>query len=173
MAVFDQRGAALDGCVSAGWGCAVTSLAVYNPVQATTAWGMLYEREIKPLLTAGHRGTLSFKRETRSDAQSAHFHAQIGDIAAQIGGELADPEDAKRILLSAFRIDTLNDFTDEWKAFGDIRMGRGLRGEVVLMGNQTRKLSVKLAAAFIEWLNAFGVEHNIRFKAPKSWGQQR
>lgn len=40
------------------------------------------------------------------------------------------------------------------------------------MGNQTRDLSVKLASAFIEWLNAFGAEHNIRFKAPKSWAGQ-
>lgn len=61
----------------------------------------------------------------------------------------------------------------KWRKFGDLRIGRGLRGETVLMGNQTRDLSVKLAAAFIEWLNAFGVEHNIRFKAPKSWGDGR
>lgn len=151
----------------------MTAVTVYNPVQATTAWQAIYEREVKPLLMAGHRGVLSWRRETRSDLQNAHFHAQIGDISAHIGGDLADPEDAKRILLSAFRIDTLTDFADEWKAFGDIRMGRGLRGEVVLMGNQTRKLPVKLAGAFIEWLNAFGIEHNVRFKAPKSWQKQR
>lgn len=147
----------------------MTSIAVYNPVQASTAWQALYEREVKPLTMAGHRGVLSFRRENRSDVQSAHFHAQIDDIAEQIGGDLADPEDAKRILLSAFRIDTLKDFADEWHAFGDIRMGRGLRGEVVLMGNQTRKLPVKLGSAFIEWLNAFGVEQGVKFKAPKSW----
>jgi hypothetical protein len=151
----------------------MTAVTVYNPVQATTAWQSIYEREVKPLLMAGHRGVLSWRRETRSDLQSAHFHALIGDIAAHIGGDLADPEDAKRILLSAFRIDTLTDFADEWRAFGDIRMGRGLRGEVVLMGNQTRKLPVKLAAAFIEWLNAFGAEQGVRFKAPKSWGDGR
>lgn len=148
----------------------MTAVSVYNPVQATSAWNRIYEAEIKPLLSAGHRGVLSFRRETRSDSQSAHFHALIGDIAAHIGGDLADPEDAKRILLSAFRIDSLKDFADEWHAFGDIRMGRGLRGEVVLMGNQSRKLSVKLGSAFITWLEAFGAEQGVRFKAPKSWG---
>jgi hypothetical protein len=122
---------------------------------------------------AGHRLRLVLKQETRRDGQNAHFHAMISDIAEQIGGDLADKDDAKRILLSAFRIDTLRDFEDEWRKFGDLRIGRGLRGETVLMGNQTRDLSVKLAAAFIEWLNAFGVEHNIRFKAPKSWGDGR
>ena len=134
---------------------------------------MLYEREVKPETLAGHRMLLTVKRETRKDAQSAHFHSLIGQIAAHIGGDLADEDDAKRILLSAFRIDTLQDFADEWKKFGDLRIGRGLRGETVLMGNQTRDLSVKLAAAFITWLEAFGVEHGIRFKAPKSWGEGR
>lgn len=151
----------------------MTAVRVYNPVQATTAWQRIYEAEVKPLLMAGHRGLLSFRRENRSDAQSAHFHAQIGDIAAHIGGDLADPDDAKRILLSAFRIDTLKEFEDEWRKFGDLRIGRGLRGETVLMGNQTRDLGVKLGSAFIEWLNAFGAEHGVRFKAPKSWEEPR
>lgn len=151
----------------------MTTLAIYNPVQATTAWNTLYEREVKPETLAGHRMLLTVKRETRRDAQNAHFHSLIAQIAAHMGGNLAEPDDAKRILLSAFRIDTLQDFADEWKKFGDLRIGRGLRGETVLMGNQTRDLSVKLAAAFIEWLNAFGVEHNIRFKAPQSWGDGR
>jgi hypothetical protein len=153
----------------------VTSFAVYNTVQAEKAWQMLRDEEIKPLLMAGHRGILSFKRETRREGQNAHFHAQISDISEQIGGDLADKDDAKRILLSAFRIDTLNDsdLRGEWSKFGDLRIGRGLRGETVLMGNQTRDLSVKLASAFVEWLNAFGVEHGVKFKAPKSWEWMR
>lgn len=153
----------------------MTSFAVYNTVQAEKAWQMLRDEEIKPLLMAGHRGILSFKRETRREGQNAHFHAQISDISEQIGGDLADKDDAKRILLSAFRIDTLNDsdLRGEWSKFGDLRIGRGLRGETVLMGNQTRDLSVKLASAFVEWLNAFGVEHGVKFKAPKSWEWMR
>lgn len=148
----------------------MTAITLYNPVQAHTAISAIYQDEIKPQTMAGHRLRLVVKPETRRDGQNAHFHAMIADIAEQVGGDLADKDDAKRILLSAFRIDTLRDFEDEWRKFGDLRIGRGLRGETVLMGNQTRDLSVKLAAAFIEWLNAFGVEHNIRFKAPKSWG---
>lgn len=149
----------------------MTAVTLFNPVQAHTAITAIYREHIKPLTMAGHRLRLVLKRETRKDAQSAHFHAQIGDIAKQIGGDLADEDDAKRILLSAFKIDTRNDpdLAEEWQKFEDLRMGRGLRGEVVLLGNQTRNLSVKLASAFIEWLNAFGVEHDVRFKAPKSW----
>ena len=53
----------------------------------------------------------------------------------------------------------------EWAKFGDVRMGRGLRGEVVLLGIQSRDFTIKLARAFIDWLYAFGVEHGVRFKA--------
>ncbi|KPU94714.1 hypothetical protein APR50_10560 [Variovorax paradoxus] len=150
----------------------MTSVALINPQQAHAAITALYRDEVKPKTMAGHRLRLVLKPETRRDGQNAHLHAMIADIAEQIGGDLADPDDAKRILLSAFRIDTLKDFAEEWRKFGDLRIGRGLRGETVLMGNQTRDLSVKLASAFIEWLNAFGVEHDIRFKAPKSWGDR-
>ena len=151
----------------------MTSVTLYNPQQAHTAISAIYQNEIKPQTMAGHRLRLVVKPETRRDGQNAHFHAMIADISEQIGGHLADKDDAKRILLSAFKIDTLQEFAEEWRNVGDMRIGRGLRGETVLMGNQTRDLSVKLAAAFIEWLNAFGAEHDIRFKAPKSWEEPR
>lgn len=149
----------------------MTAITLINPQQATQAWEAQYRQLVKPETMAGHRLLMTIKRETRRGWQNANFHDLIGQISAQIGGDLADREDAKRILLSAFRIDTLKEFEDEWKKLGDLRMGRGLRGEVVLMGNQTRDLSVKLAAAFIEWLNAFGIEHGVCFRPPKSWGE--
>lgn len=151
------------------------SLTLINPAQATTAWNGIYNEMVKPLTLAGHRLRMTIKPESRRDAQNAHFHALIGQIAEQIGGDLADKDDAKRILLSAFRIDTLRDpdLAAEWGKFGEMRIGRGLRGETVLLGNQTRDLSVRLASAFIEWLNAFGIDNGVRFKAPKSWEDNR
>ena len=148
------------------------TLTLANPVQAKTALDAAYERIVKPMTMAGHRLRATIRTETRRDTQNAHFHALIGQISEQIGGDLADKDDAKRILLSAFKIDTLCDpvLGPEWAKFGDIRIGRGLRGETVLLGNQTRDLSVRLAAAFIEWLNAFGADHRVQFRAPKSWG---
>ena len=44
-------------------------------------------------------------------------------------------------------------------------MGRGIRGEVVLLGIQSRDFTIKLALAFIAWLYAFGAEQGVRFKA--------
>ncbi len=123
--------------------------------------------QAKPLLMAGHRLVAKLEPETRRDNHNRHFHSLIAQIAKQLGGDLADPEDAKRILISAFRIDTRNDsdLAGEWAKFGDVRMGRGLRGEVVLMGMQSRDFTIKLARAFIEWLHAFGAEHGVAFKA--------
>lgn len=121
----------------------------------------------KAWITAGHRLVLEIKPETRRDNHNRHFHSLIAQIAKHVGGDLAEPEDAKRILISAFRIDTRDDadLAGEWAKFGDMRMGRGLHGEVVLMGIQSRDFTIKLARAFITWLYAFGVEHDVRFKA--------
>ena len=142
---------------------------LWDPVQAHKAITHIYNTA-KPYLMAGHRMVAKLEPETRRDNHNRHFHSLIGQIAQQMGErvpDLADAEDAKRILISAFRIDTRNDsdLAGEWAKFGDIRMGRGLRGEVVLMGIQSRDFTIKLARAFITWLYAFGVEHDVRFKA--------
>ena len=141
-------------------------LSLWDPVQAHKAITHIYNTA-KPYLMAGHRMVVRLEPETRRDNHNRHFHSLIAQIAKQLGGDLAEPEDAKRILISAFRIDTRNDsdLAGEWAKFGDVRMGRGLRGEVVLMGIQSRDFTIKLARAFITWLYAFGVEHGVAFKA--------
>jgi len=141
-------------------------LSLWEPVQAHKAL-MHAWTHAKAWLTAGHRLVLEVRPENRRDNHNRHFHSLIGQISAQLGGDLADAEDAKRILISAFRIDTRNDpdLAGEWAKFGDVRMGRGLRGEVVLMGIQSRSFTIKLARAFIAWLEAFGAESGVAFKA--------
>lgn len=142
------------------------TISLFEPVQAHKAI-MHAWTHAKAWITAGHRLVLEIKPETRRDNHNRHFHSLIAQIAKHVGGDLAEPEDAKRILISAFRIDTRDDadLAGEWAKFGDMRMGRGLRGEVVLMGMQSRDFTIKLARAFIAWLYAFGVEHDVRFKA--------
>lgn len=122
---------------------------------------------IKAHLMAGTRLVLEVKTQTKTRSKEQQYHAMIGDIAKQIGGDLADPEDAKRILVSAFRIDTREMLANEWAEFGDLRMGRGLRGEVVVLGVQTRKFTQKLAVQFCHWLDAFGAEQGVKFAASK------
>lgn len=119
------------------------------------------------LLCGGAALQVTCKTESRKDWQNRKFHWLIGHIAKQTGGDLASPDDAKRILISAFKIDTQNDpnLADDWRKFGDFRLGRGLRGEVVLLGTQSRDFSVKLASAFCIWLEAFCAEHSVALPA--------
>ena len=144
-------------------------IALFEPVQAHKAFTHAFQH-VKPWLMAGHRLRLRIEPETRRGNHNRHFHSLISQISQQMGGDLADAEDAKRILISAFRIDTRNDpdLAAEWVKFGDVRMGRGLRGEVVLMGIQSRDFTIKLARAFITWLYAFGAEHDVAFKTWES-----
>lgn len=121
---------------------------------------------LKKRVEGGEELAVAVSAATRSDCANAKYHAMIAEISAQIGGDLANREDAKRILISAFRIDTIKLLADEWAKFGDLRMGRGLRGEVVLLGAQSRHFSSKLAHAFIEWLHAFGAEAGVVFREP-------
>ena len=139
-----------------------------EPVQAHKALTAVLWPQIKSHLVCGGGAlVVTVKPENRRDSHNRHFHSLIGQISAQVGGDLADPEDAKRTLISAFRIDTRTDpdLAAEWAKFGDIRMGRGLRGEVVLLGIQSRDFSIKLAGAFIDWLYALGSEFDVAFKA--------
>lgn len=123
-------------------------------------------KRVKEMLRDGKRLVLEIRPERRQERHSRHFHSLINQISAHVGGDLASTEDAKRILISAFRLDTLRDaqFCDEWARFGDLRMGRGLRGEVVMLGTQSKDFTDKLARGFIEWLYAFGAEAGVAFK---------
>lgn len=143
------------------------TLRLLNRQQAWSAIKAQVFPFLAQVLQGGHTYLLTLHPEARRESQSRWFHSLIGQISDHIGGELADREDAKRILISAFRIDTRTDpeLAQEWAKFGDVRMGRGLRGEVVLLGIQSRDFTVRLGKAFVDWLYAFGAEAGVRFKA--------
>ncbi len=110
-------------------------LSLWEPVQARQAINHIWQTA-KAKLMAGNRLVLELRPEKRRDNHNRHFHSLIAQIAQHVGGDLAESEDAKRILISAFRIDTRSDpdLADDWAKFGDMRIVRGLRGESVLMG---------------------------------------
>ena len=135
-----------------------------NPVEAHKLLAGAIWHHVKAHAVAGNRIAVRIGEQSKSREAEERYHAMIGEISDQIGGDLEDEEDAKRILISAFRIDTREILADEWGKFGEMRMGRGLRGEVVLMGVQSRHFSRKLSSAFIEWLFAFGAEHGVTFR---------
>jgi len=137
-----------------------------NAVEAHKLLSGPIGHQVKALAIAGHKFAIRICEQSKTREQEEKYHSMVGEIAKQVGGDLADEEDAKRILISAFRIDTREILADEWAKFGDIRMGRGLRGEVVVLGAQSRKFTTKLASAFIDWLYAFGDEHGVVFREP-------
>ena len=80
-----------------------------NPVEAHKVLAGAIWGNVKSHVLAGNRIAVRLCEQSKSRDAESKYHALIGEIAAQIGGDLADRDDAKRILISAFRIDTLND----------------------------------------------------------------
>ena len=139
---------------------------LWNPQQAHASL-MEALQWAKSMLMAGHRLVLEIRLEGKTRPQEKKYHAQIGDIARQVmlGDRFWPDEDAKRILVSAFREDTKADpdLAPHWATFGQWQLVPGLRGEFVVTGIPTRKFPKPLASAFIEWLYAFGAEHGVKW----------
>lgn len=100
------------------------------------------------------------RRDLKSREQEEKYHALIGEIAGAhtLMGKRLDAESWKRLLIDAFRHETRNDpdLKDEWARFGEIELLPALNHPgFVLAGAQSRKFGVRLAGAFIEWLEAF------------------
>jgi hypothetical protein len=134
----------------------MTSIAVFSPTQATTAWNALYEREVKPLTMAGHRGILSFKRETRSTLQNSRMWAMLQDVADQVTwhGRKLSKEDWKHV------------FSASLKKQDAVP---GIDGGFVVLGQSTSKMTVGEMADLMTLMEAFGAEQGVVFKAPKAW----
>lgn len=93
--------------------------------------------------------------------QEEKYHAQIGDIAkhSTYAGKKWDTEDMKRILV--------DEFADEMRQAGtplhhDSRLIPSENGQrVIQLGIQTREFYVAEAAAFIEFLYAWGADRGV------------
>lgn len=97
---------------------------------------------------------------TKSREQEEKYHALIGEIAEteRVRGQKLSPESWKRLLIDAFKHETKDDpdLKIEWAKFGDIQLVPALNHSgFVMVGEQSRKFTKKLAGAFIEWLEAF------------------
>lgn len=107
----------------------------------------------------------------KSRDQEAKYHAMFGDIADQVDhcGQKFDAETWKRLLVDAFHHETKGDpdLAEDWrKVAGDMQFVPALNHPgVIVLGQQTRHFTRKLASAFIEWLYAFGAENDVAWKA--------
>jgi hypothetical protein len=107
----------------------------------------------------------------KSRPQEEKYHAQIGDIADQwlYLGVKWSRDDMKRILVNGFKEDTKDDheLSECWRAMGELKAIPGMRGGLVVLGDQTRKFPKKLASAFVEWLYALGAEIGVEWTEPE------
>ncbi len=123
-----------------------------EPIQAhkaiMTAWA-----HAKGWLVAGdQRLTLEIRPEKRSDAQNRRLWAMLADISAQVdwyGNKLT---------------------SEEWKDVFSASLKRtkvvpGLDGGFVVCGQSTSKMTKAEMCELQELMEAFGVEHDVRFKA--------
>lgn len=131
----------------------------------------------KPYIDSGARLEVVVRlADTQSRLQEKKIHAMYRDIADQVQlyGKTIPAASWKRVLIDAFRHDTKDEFATEWKKFGDIELLPALNHPgFVMVGEQSRNFGRKLSSAFIEWLLAFGAEHNVIWTDPKflSWAR--
>jgi hypothetical protein len=137
-----------------------------NPVEAHKIVTGAIWKSLKALTMAGNRVAVRICDPEKSRDQEEKYHAMIAEIAAQIpvGGRNLDDDTMKRLLVDQFKADTLVDMADDWKKFGTMEMAPSLDGQrVVVLGVQTRRFTVRLGSAFIEWLYAYGSDAGVVF----------
>lgn len=125
---------------------------------------------------AGKTVHILVRPPVKSREQEQHYHAMIGDIAKQVPfyGKMRDADTFwKRLLIDAFKHDTkaIPELAEEWAKFGSVESVPALNHDgFVIIGEQSRKFTKKLASAFIDWLGAYGGENGVIWTPPKKWG---
>ena len=106
--------------------------------------------------------TVTIKDEDRSVEQNAKLHACLADIARQVehAGMKWDVTVWKRLCTAAWLRES-----------GEtIQMIPAIDGKGIdILYERTSKLSMKKCAELIEWVTAFGAEHNVRWTQADHW----
>ena len=125
--------------------------------QAAVLWHTLFPK-IKQALDAGRPLVMDIQQAPKSREQEEKYHAMIGEIAKQAEhlGAKWDAESWKRLLVDQFMRDSKMDGN---------RILPNLDGTgIVQLGSQTRRFSKEQASEFVEWLLAWGAEHEITYE---------
>lgn len=111
-----------------------------------------------------------FDEKTRD--QEKKYHSMLADIASQAKhlNQVLEADDWKRLSVAQFRTDCItNDIprlADYWKRQNFKLIPSLDGGSLVALGAQTRNFPKYVAAGFIEWLNYYGAENNIKWTDP-------
>lgn len=111
--------------------------------------------------------TITIQEKTRSLEQNARLWATLRDISEQVVwcGRKMDSESWKHVFTAALKKQ---------------ETVPGLNGGFVVLGQSTRKMSVREMSDLIELMNAFGAEHGVRWSEESRqaiewsirWGEQ-
>ena len=128
-----------------------------NEAQALALMRSLWPK-IKDALNAGRQLTLEIKPAKRSCPQNDKYHAMIAEIAqqAQHLGAKWSAEDWKRLLVDQF-------CKDARISHGKVIPSLDGTG-IVQLGMQTRDFTKEQASEFVEFLQAWGAEHGVRYE---------
>lgn len=107
----------------------------------------------------------------KSREQEEKYHAMIFDVAKGVQhlNQKFDAETWKRLLVDQFKRDTLKEpqCCAEYWARNQLSVIPSLDGAaIVVLGEQTRRFPKKVATVFVEWLQAWGAEHDVAWSDP-------
>jgi NinB protein. len=106
--------------------------------------------------------TVTINDEDRSAEQNKKLHACLADIARQVehAGMKWDVTVWKRLCTAAWLRET----------GASIQMIPAIDGQGIdVLYERTSKLSMKKCAELIEWVQAFGAEHNVKWTQKDHW----
>jgi len=106
--------------------------------------------------------TVTINDEDRSAEQNKKLHAMLADIARQVehAGMKWDVTIWKRLCTAAWLRET----------GASIQMIPAIDGQGIdVLYERTSKLSVKKCAELIEWVQAFGAEHDVKWTQKDHW----
>lgn len=126
------------------------------------------KRAVAAVANAPEEFVVTVQPPTKKRIQEEKYHAMIGDIAAQstYAGRRWGREDMKRILVDEFA-DAMRQIGKPLHMDGAGRLIPSEDGRrVIQLGIQTRDFWVSEAAAFIEFLYAWGNDRRVRWTEP-------
>ena len=118
-------------------------------------------KQCSEMLKAGISPVLEVREDfrTRTHEQNAKIHAMLADISKQVElhGNKYSVHVWKRLTTAEF----LKDKGERPLLIQD------LSGEVMILWERTSKMNTKTMAEYIEWLNAFGAQEDVKWTEPK------
>ena len=127
-----------------------------DPQQAHKVLEYAWRSHVKPMTMAGNSLVCTIGPEKRSGAQNDRLHATLADVAMQVewAGARRDVETWKRLMVAAW-----------CRASGEpVTILPALDGNGVdLVPRRTRELSRRECAELIDYIHAWGAEHDVVF----------